>query len=175
MTTENETDYLKRVNSSYRFRGEKAKMNIVPRWVADKVDHNLSILDYGAGPHNQHANILKEEGFTNITCYDVGKNYNEELHDKDALSKNYDVVYLSNVINVQPSIEYVAHVLDSAMECVKENGRMILNFPNPHYCDELTEKKLYDMLSNRFQDMGRERINTKSQSRIWICIKPKQN
>ena len=167
--------YLKRVNNSYRFRGEGARINIVPRWVVDNVDHNSSLLDFGAGPHNQHANILEKEGFKNITCYDIGKNYNEELHDAHALSREYDVVYLSNVINVQPTLENVDYVLAQASECVKEDGQMILNFPNPHYCKDLTESVLYNKLNILFDIVLIESVNEKSRSTIYVCKLPKQN
>lgn len=88
---------IKIANATSRSNGASAKNKdgsiraIVPRYVAEHVDKDDSILDFGAGKGAVHTKWLREVGF-NVTAYDFGENCIEGLHDKDALKKWYDVV-----------------------------------------------------------------------------------
>ena len=75
---------------------------IVPRYVAENINKEDSVLDFGAGKGAVHTKWLREQGF-NATAYDFGDNLIEGLHDRNALNKQYKVIMASNVLNVQSS------------------------------------------------------------------------
>ena len=82
---------IKVANATSRCNGASAKNQdgsiraIVPRYVAEHINNEESILDFGAGKLAIHTQWLKERGF-NVTAYDFGDNIVEGLHNEDALS-----------------------------------------------------------------------------------------
>jgi len=88
-------------------------------------EQGLSFLDYGAGVLATQTKKLIEKGY-NVTAYDMGKNVTP-LHDENALGKRYDVVFASNVINVQFTMEQLEKVLSEMSNASREY--MIMNYP----------------------------------------------
>ena len=95
---------IKVANLTSRNKGAVGEQAIVPKWIEENVNKKSSILDYGAGKSAQHTERLSNEGY-NVTAYEFGDNVNPNIHDVNALDKKYDVVYASNVLNVQNSEE----------------------------------------------------------------------
>ena len=65
----------------------------------------IRVLDFGAGKKAVHSERLREMGF-DVTAYDLSRN--------DFIYPPYDFVLLSNVLNVQPTLEHVRSVLEQA-------------------------------------------------------------
>ena len=73
---------------------------LVPRIVVDYITPDINVLDFGAGKQAAHAQRFNNMGMHG-TAYEFGDNAVEGIHDPQALSRTYAVVYASNVLNVQ--------------------------------------------------------------------------
>lgn len=87
------------------------------------------VLDFGAGP-GDHARALRKEGFR-VTAHEFLESpyYDVVFHDPYALEHKYDVVYASNVLNVQPSVEALRTTLEEIYSVMKPNAIFIANYP----------------------------------------------
>ena len=119
---------IKVANQTSRTKGAVGEQAIVPKWIEENVNKKSSILDYGAGKSAQHTERLSNEGY-NVTAYEFGDNVNPNIHDVNALDKKYDVVYASNVLNVQNSEEILNTTLKEISDALNENGYAIVNLP----------------------------------------------
>jgi hypothetical protein len=92
---------------------------------------DAKVLDFGAGKRAAQTAILRNEGWTDVTPYDIGSNgTGKELPDFPI----YDVVLMSNVLNVQPTIGHQRHVLYQVWRNTRHRGIMICNLPRePRY------------------------------------------
>jgi len=127
-------EYYKDVGKTSRASGTTARDKngairaVVPKYVLQNIDKDKTVLDFGAGKDAVQAQILKEEGFKNITAYDGDPRSNEDVIDKNALNKKYDVVYASNVVNVQRSEEEIRQLVKVLYSHAKET--CIFNYPS---------------------------------------------
>jgi uncharacterized UPF0146 family protein len=96
------------------------------------------VLDYGSGKKPLQAQRLIERGY-NVTVWDIGKNFVDGIHDPDALKRKYDLVYASNVLNVQPKPICMEYALKITREVLDPRGYgiFVTNYPDPHYMPEL--------------------------------------
>jgi len=108
--------------------GVGGKPALVPRIVKDIAEPEHTILDFGAGTHAVHAQDLRAAGL-NVTAHDFGSNVIVGLHDPKALRRKYDIVYASNVLNVQNDDEMLSKTLNQIAKATKPKGRAILNLP----------------------------------------------
>lgn len=123
--------------------GEKA---LVPRYVESIAQPNMRILDFGSGKDAAHALRLRNQGL-DVTAYEFGDNIIEGIHDPNALQKTYDIVYASNVANVQSSPAMLKTTINQIFESTNPGGKAIINLPlDPRKFDaldaELLEKTL---------------------------------
>lgn len=95
---------------------------VVPIFVQKNVDKSKSILDFGAGKDMVHTKWLNQNGF-NCTAYDLW------LNNGNVLNKKYDVVFASNVLNVQSSITMLFETLHQINKALANNGEFICNYP----------------------------------------------
>jgi hypothetical protein len=102
---------------------------VVPLWVEKNVDKSKTILDFGAGRWCTSTKYLKQKGFENIVPYDLWCGDGDELLDAQALDRTYDVVFASNVLNVQSSHSMLLETLYSMYNAVNNDGVMICNYP----------------------------------------------
>jgi len=160
--------YEEFINSTYIDRGRSAQNNIVPKHLLLFAKKTDTILDFGAGLHGRHTLWLREQGF-NVTAYDCGVNVQPGLHDLDALSRKYDIVFASNVLNVQPTVPHLLRVLDQTYSLIKPGGVFFCNFASaPRKCNAIvTEQDLTDMLSERYIEV----ICLQGRTWMWKCIK----
>lgn len=101
---------------------------VVPKYVESIVRKEDKILDYGAGKGAVHTIYLRENGF-DCTAYDFGDNVTE-VHDKEALKRQYDVVFASNVLNVCSSLAMLIDTVKEICNATKDNGVAIMNYPS---------------------------------------------
>ena len=102
---------------------------IVPKYVLENYDRGVDILDFGAGKAAAHAGVLRNEGFDSITACEFGDNQNRVLHDPKATSYKYDLVYASNVLNVQSGLRMLWKTLEILANCVRIKGDLLVNYP----------------------------------------------
>jgi hypothetical protein len=102
---------------------------VVPRWVEGNVPKSKKVLDFGSGPPARHTMSLREKGYTDVTAHEFGDNVQEGVHDPKALSKKYDVVFASNVLNVQSSEAMLKRTLKQIRDSVEKGGLAVFNYP----------------------------------------------
>lgn len=103
---------------------------IVPNFVRKNISKQRSILDFGAGKDAVHTKWLKDQGFQNVTAYDFGKNCINGVHDANALTRQYDIVFASNVLNVSSSSTMLFETLKQIHRCLMPGGEFICNYPS---------------------------------------------
>lgn len=124
---------------------------IVPNFIYKNIDkyRNKTLLDYGAGKHAIHTKWLREQRL-NVTAYDFGNNCVEGLHDKNALNKRYDVIFASNVLNVQSSESMMETTLYQIYKSLKKEGEFIFNYPSTPRKMNMQTSELIALISKIF-------------------------
>lgn len=141
-----------------------------------------TILDFGSGKFAQQTQLLRQAGY-NAVAYDKwahDEGAEPGLHDKDALSRKYDVVMAGNVVNVQENRKDLAHLLNQIANAVHPaNGMAIVAFTaDPRYdafkgmTNEQANTSVEVSLKRRFHQVDRHPMGKKNAP-IWICKKPK--
>lgn len=115
------TDYVRIVNATYRATGLIGPKAIVPKIVPQVAKKTDKILDFGAGTKAIHTVALRQQGYL-VTAYDIGANLDPAIHDPKALSRKWDVVYASNVLNVQPTPRDLFGQVGLLASLVKKGG-----------------------------------------------------
>ena len=124
-----------RANISSRSMGAIGAKAIAPRYVEKIATKENSILDYGAGKDAIHTLRLREKGY-NVVAYEFGDNIIEGLHSRSALINRYDIVFASNVLNVQSGIAMLITTLYQISNVLKDGGIAVFNYPrSPRYLD----------------------------------------
>ena len=144
-------------NATSRSNGASARNKdgsiraIVPKYVAEHIDKNDSILDYGAGKEAVHTKWPKEKGF-NVVAYDFGSNSIEGVHDQNALQRKYKVVMASNVLNVSSSLGMLITTLKQIHNSLENGGIFICNYPaTPRKMPWLKAKDIQDIIESTFK------------------------
>ena len=166
--------YLKTVNSTCRSNGAIGKNAIIPRIVPLYARKTDKILDFGAGKDAMHTMSLRKKGYR-VTAYEIGNNFNPALHDVNALYRTYNVVYASNVLNVQPNRMYLDMVLDTISCVLVRDGLFITNYPSsPRKCEGLGVEEMTEILEKYFRVVKRVKQapgNIKITTPVWVCTK----
>ena len=129
---------IAKANASSRNLGAVGRKAITPRYVQETVKPNDTVLDFGSGKHAAHTKKLRAEGI-DVTAHEFGPNVEEGIHDPQALSRKYDTVFASNVLNVQSG----KRMLNSTLRQIKGSAlkRAVFNYPeSPRYGKMSTEE-----------------------------------
>jgi len=133
-------DYIARANATARSAGAVGARALVPRVVidllhADSVGNRIgfhNILNFGAGKPGKDGHFLHSEMIrkahpeAKVHEYDFGKNYTGLIiHPGE-----YDLVFASNVMNVQSSVAMMRETLKQIGRAVRDGGMVILNHPS---------------------------------------------
>jgi hypothetical protein len=124
---------------------------IVPRYVEMIACTCDSILDFGSGKYPLHAIKLKDKGYNKIKTYDFGRNFNPKYHDVDALEHKYDIIYASNVLNVQSSENMLRRTIEQIKSLMKKSSMFIANYPSAPRKSDLTYRQIKDILKEYFE------------------------
>ena len=138
-------------NKTSRSGGAIGTKAIVPQIIKELFSPNdkKSILDFGAGKKAMHTQDLKSLGY-DVTAYEFGDNIDDALHDKNALERKYDVVYASNVLNVQSTLKMLWNTLGEIWDVLKDDGVFIANYPNSPRKLGLPVSELIEFLEEGF-------------------------
>jgi len=161
-------DEIKDANKTSRGAGRVGANAIVPRVIKEMIAPNsgITLLDFGAGKSAQHTKALREDGY-DVTAYDFGANIDNEFYDENALDRTYDVIYLSNVLNVQSSISMLEQTIEQVLGCMNDKSIVILNYANtPRYLKWNVQK----MQSYLEQTFITERIK-QGHNVVWTLTK----
>lgn len=144
---------IKIANATYRSKGSSvfdkngSVRSVVARFVANSVNKDKKILDFGCGPEFIQGNYLRDLGF-NVSGWDFGENKPVDCVDK--LEKIYDVVYASNVLNVISSQSMLKETLEQIDCCLKDGGVFIANYPQSPRKMAISEKELKNIIQEKF-------------------------
>lgn len=168
-------EQIKVANATSRSNGASARNKdgsiraIVPKWVAANVKKDRTILDFGAGKGATHTQWLRELGF-NVTAYDFGDNIIEGLHDKNALSKQYRVIFASNVLNVQSSVSMLMETLWQIYNSLERGGMFVCNYPASPRKLDIPASNVAHCIKYVFGG-SMERIGGTSAAPMWVISK----
>ena len=141
---------------------------IVPLWVEKNIDKDKTILDFGAGKGATSTKYLLSKGF-DVAAYDLWVGNGDELLDKFALNRQYDVVFASNVLNVQSSQSMLNETLKQIYDTVKDGGEFICNYPQSPRKMLLTSEEIERIILTVFGSI--KRVGGTKSAPIWKAIK----
>ncbi len=128
---------------------------------------NVQVLDYGAGKDAAHARRFLNNGYY-CTAHEFGANFDNRYHDPLALTREYDIVYASNVLNVQTGIGMMRDTLAECCAATKQSGRFIANYPRDPRKAGLSDKEVEDILHEYFSHVLRCKRNNTT---VFNCSK----
>lgn len=144
---------IEKANRSSRSSGAVGPKAITPRmvlkYIEDTGNKDITILDFGSGKDAKHTYALRDMGL-DVTAHDFSANVRDEHHDPNALSRKYDIVFASNVLNVQGSEQMMRRTVEDIMKTLDRNSVFIANFPgSPRYGFQ-TAREAKDILEDYF-------------------------
>jgi len=148
--------------------GSKA---ITPKYVRKYVDENnikdgINILDYGAGKAAAHARALLNDGYC-CTAYEFGDNIDKRYHDPLALEHKYDIVFASNVLNVQSDVDMLRKSLKQIHSVTCAGGVFIANYPLSPRKTTLSVDEMVEILQEFFRTI--KRVGGSVSAPLWEC------
>jgi len=162
-------DETERAIRSARSKGAVGKNAIVPRILPQLMrsippsNTPKAILDFGCGKDMIHVNALREQGF-NVEGYDISLPETEIF----IKGRNYDIIYLSNVLNVQSTEEMIEDLINDVWYRLHPSGYLVANYPqSPRYLGWSTEKML-KWLQFNFASVVRVNKNLAGNNIVWI-------
>jgi len=163
---------IETANATSRGKGFIGRNAVVPRAVRAMLDSQYNtevmILDFGAGKEALHARALQEDGWA-CTAYEFGNNVDVRYHNELALMQQYDIVYASNVLNVQTCATMARHTISQIYDAVKEAGMFIANYPKSPRKSDITPKEMEQLLLERFKMV--ERVAGSAAAPCWVINK----
>jgi len=155
---------ITQANKTCRDRGSVGERALVPRYILKHSDIGKTYLDFGAGKRARHVETLRMHGLE-VDAYDFGDNFVRGLHVKLG-KKKYDVVYASNVLNVQTNEEMLHKTLLEIVGVCSEE--FICNYPeSPRKCRNISVGRLREILEEYFLEV--ERVGGSSGAPIFRC------
>ncbi len=154
------------VNSTSRCYGAVGAKALVPRYVEEIAKPCDRILDYGAGKNAAHTVALRAKGLR-VTAHEIGANFDFGLHTLFALSDHYDIVFASNVLNVQNSVLDLLGTLKEIWGATWVGGTVVFNYPAsprkmPTIKADAMERVIYLMFGQ-----WPERVGGTKQAPVW--------
>ena len=161
---------IKLVNSTSRSRGAVGKNAIVPQYVNGILHERAAffptVLDYGAGKDALHVGLLKKEYPNNLIAgWDIGDNWNAELHisrTELVYAAPWSLVYASNVLNVQPTINALQETIDE-LKLLTGDNTLIVNYPPSPRKLFFDKADIFELLQKYF------RFVLPKESNVIVC------
>ena len=119
---------MKVANRTSRSHGAVGARAIVPRIVQNLIPTESKVLDFGAGKDAIHAARLERLGY-DVDAYEFGQNVCAGVHEESIKTGHYDVVYASNVLNVQCRYKMLHRALLDVHDALRIGGVFIANYP----------------------------------------------
>jgi hypothetical protein len=164
------------MNSS-RNAGAVGKDPVTLRVVKQFIRPGMKVLDFGAGQFARHANALRAQGF-DVTAHDY--TIKPGIHDPKALDRGrkYDMVYSSNVLNVQHSPSHLNRTVQTIANATHPQGTYIANFASgPHYdaYKGLVGRQKVELVQNTLMKHFGEvtKLPMPHGAHVWACKKPR--
>jgi len=168
----NQTD-IEVSNKTSRANGAGGKNAIVPRYVREYLElfydkEDTMVLDFGAGKAAAHAQAMLDDGWM-VTAYEFGDNIDPRVHNELALMQQYDIVYASNVLNVQSGHDMAYTTIKQIADVVKENGVFFANFPASPRKSTINARGMEILLLEQFGAVYC--VGGTASAPLWMCEK----
>lgn len=163
-------DQIAAMNKTARSAGCIGGRAVVPRWIAENVLTKQSlILDYGAGPAAIHTKWLREQGFSHVCAFEIGDNWNENVHVTQASLPEHgcDIVFASNVMNVQPSRPAVVDAFMN-MASLVGNGIVVFNYPKSPRRSTLSDAQMVSLAEAIIGPVFRFKVGS---TPVYVAVK----
>lgn len=121
-------EQMLKMNRTARRTGAIGYNAVVPRLVKQMLAKGEYVLDYGCGKSTAHGDAIARETGASVDFYDIGANGRGEQLFR-AMKGDYDLVYASNVLNVQPNGAAIFAVLCELRDSVHRAGVIVFNYP----------------------------------------------
>jgi len=181
----------KRMGATCRRRVGGGPGPLVPRWLRENLPPEKagSMLDFGCGVDAVQVEELRNEGYE-VVGYEWAPEEGEAsgraskfyeafqagLLSPDALSKQYETVLASNVMNVQPSLTALLGTLQQLQGALAEGGRLVANLasdPRPYLPPGAKGRdELEAVLVEHFWSVELQPVPD-SKEKIFVCSGPK--
>ena len=160
-------NYTKFVNATYS--KPFSPRQVLPNYVMKYAKKTDKILDYGAGRDIFGTKILRDNGY-DCAAWEIGDNFSKELHDYHALERTYNIVFASNVLNVQPSISDAIDIVGDMDSLLKNKGYFFCNLPPKPRHNDMTDEMLESVLKLEFNQWGKnDELVEKIAPHVWKC------
>ena len=114
-----------------------------------------NLLDYGCG-YGMYRQALSQAGY-NWFGWDLCLDRFEQVWDVKAAGRTacFETVALSNVLNVQETLEQFQETLVEAADCVRYKGRLVLNYPAvPRRMPSINWQRFVLLVQDTLEDAG---------------------
>lgn len=168
-----QNDWIKRVSSTARrVAGSKAMPVLyrqLPTILGGAKPSQTRVADIGAG-YGDGSRLLAGLGYR-VKSFDVYPRF-PECQNMSYLSMYdafFDAVVLSNVINVQESVEEVLSLLRDAARVVKRNGVLVLNLPVSPWKVDVSRSKLIPLIMSQAKEFKCRLVVVTSKKTLKNC------
>jgi SAM-dependent methyltransferase len=126
---------------------------ITPGYALSLASQNDKILDFGAGKGAPYVEKYRQMGY-DIWGVDLPANmaaWEEGIAPPEGFINQFDLVYASNVLNVQSSENFLKSTIRSILKALKPTGIFVGNYPlSPRKMPEMNELMLEEILKEYF-------------------------
>lgn len=143
------TEAIKRLQSTARHGGAVGnKLTVVSRWAIKLGYPGLKILDFGCGPKQKQTKKLLKYGL-DVVPHDFDIN-------PSLIGSEFDIIMLSNVLNVQENQDQVLEVLLNCSNSLAPGGFVLANYPqSPRRIKSMTKEVLESVFGGAFSHFWR--------------------
>jgi cyclopropane fatty-acyl-phospholipid synthase-like methyltransferase len=128
-----------------------------------------TVLDFGAGWKAIHTAAMRALG-VQVTAWDVGRNFDPYVHADNALTREYDVVMASNVINTHATPHALASTLRHMSLATKPDGVCVCNYPASPRKGEWTNAQMLEWLRDYFWSVE---VKSCKGTVVFFCRQPR--
>jgi hypothetical protein len=128
-------------------------------------DRDADVLDFGAGKTAMHAQAFVKDGW-NVLAHEFGDNIDPRVHCELAMLNKYDVVYASNVLNVQSDEAMLRETLRQVKSVMKEGAVFFANYPLSPRKSGMSVEEVHSIIEEEF--IFAKEVAGKKNAPVWF-------
>ena len=156
-------DYITRTG---RHKGKQP--TVVTKYVLLRLraTQEVPVLDFGAGAEERQLEILEANGWTDLSPFDYSVNFGETY--PQVIHRLHSLVMVSNVLNVQPSVDELRRTLRLVAAMTQETGLVVCNYPTSPRLTALKPRAIEHHLKQVFRYVQKVPKGVTSGD-LWEC------